>query len=546
MNLIDENIEKESEEKQKKVTKIIVISIAILLAIVMIILIYSAIKKKNTLTFLVNGQKTNFNASLFLMADKKNFKKSENGEIYISIRELSNILGDDVGYFNDEYKGKGEDVTKCHIKTNNEYTSYITGSSTIYKVRDNKAINDELRKKNNNNNNKNQEEIMVSDTEYEYFSIDNGVIYENNEIYATESAIELGFNVRISYNEKNKTVSIMTLDGLTQRATDIIGASVVSNDIAYYNKKLFKYGYALVKSASGEYGIQDFESYQEGNYVLSCKYSDIKFIEGLSCLIVTTSEKNEKGILKIDLNTASVSTLVDPVYQDINQIADDGSLYAIKQSDKYGLLKIENDKADTVLKCEYQTIGISEYSDYEEMENRYLIDGKYIPIKRDNKWGIATLDGKLSINPQYDKIGCSIGEGGRPAICVPNLTNGVAGIIFGTLPVNTDPNANNTNNANDEEVKYTYSIIDAQTKQKIGLDATEIYSTYINNEREYIIKIIASDGTPHRINVYDAYSKPPRTKKTNATTASEAEKNNNSNSASNNTNTTTNNNTTSN
>ena len=526
MNLIDENIEKESEEKQKKITKIIIISIAVLLAIVVMILLYSAIKKKNTLTFAVNGQKTSFNTSLFLMADKKNFKKSENGEIYISVRELTNILGDEVGYFNDEYNGKGEDVTKCHIKTDNEYTSYISGSSTIYKVRDNKAKNDELRKKNNNNNNNNiQEEILLSDIEYEYFTIDNGVIYENNEIYATKSAIELGFNVKIDYNEKNKTVNVMTLNGLTQRATDVIGASVVSNDIEYYNKKLFKYGYALVKSASGDYGIQDFESYQEGNYVLSCKYSDIKFIEGLSCLIVTTSEKNEKGILKLDINTANVSTLVDPVYQDISQIADDGSLYAIRQSDKYGLLKIADDKADTILKCEYQTIGINEYSDYEEMKNRYLIDGKYIPIKRDNKWGIATIEGKVAINPQYDKIGCNIGEGGRPAICVPNLINGVAGIIFGSLPAAQDPNTNNNN----EEVKYTYSIINAETKQKIGLDAAEIYSTYINNEREYIIKIIASDGTPHRINIYDAYSNPPRAKKVNATTSSEAEANNNNN-----------------
>ena len=298
MNLIDENIEKESEEKQKKVTKLIIIAIAVLLAIVIVILIYSAIKKKNTLTLMVNGEKTNFGSSLFLMADKRNFKKSENGEIYISVRELTNILGNQVGYFNDEYNGKGEDVTKCHIKTDNEYTSYITGSSTIYKVRDNKAINEEIRKNNKNNKNDNQEEILVSDTEYEYFTIDNGVIYENNEIYATKSAIELGFNVKINYDEKNKTVSILTLDGLTQRATEIIGASVVSDNIAYYNKKLFKYGYALVKSAGGDYGIQDFESYQEGNYVLSCKYSDIKFIEGLSCLIVTTSEKNEKGILK--------------------------------------------------------------------------------------------------------------------------------------------------------------------------------------------------------------------------------------------------------
>ena len=536
MNLIDENIEKESEEKQKKVTKLIIIAIAVLVALVIIILLYSVIKKKNTITVSVNDEKKSFNSSLFLMSDKKNFRKSESGEIYISVREFSNLLGENVSYFNDEYKGKGEDTSKCHIKTENEYTSYISGSSTIYKVRDNKEENDEIRKNMQKNDN---QELLISDYEYEYFNIDGGVIQENNEIYATKSAIELGFNVKVLYDEKNKSIKIYTLDGLSSMATNVIGATVVTDDIEYYNKKLLKYGYALVKSSSGDYGIQDYNSYQEGNYVLSCKYSDIKFVEGLSCLIVTTSEKNEKGILKIDLNSSGVETLVEPVYQEINQIADDGSIYAIKQSDKYGLLKIEDNKAETVLKCEYQTIGIKEYSDYEEMENRYLIDNKYIPIMRDNKWGIATIEGKVSIIPQYDKIGCSLGESGKPAICVPNLKNGGAGIIFGMLPVSTDPNATNTTNTNNENVTYTYSLINAETKQKIGFDATEIYSTYINNEREYIMKIVATDGSTHRINIYDAYSEPARTKKANATSASESSGNNNTN---NNNNTTTNNN----
>ena len=63
---------------------------------------------------------------------------------------LNNGLEDNdsrrVSYFNDEYRGKGEDVTKCHIKTENEYTSYVAGSSAIYKVRDNKAENEEIKK----------------------------------------------------------------------------------------------------------------------------------------------------------------------------------------------------------------------------------------------------------------------------------------------------------------------------------------------------------------------------------------------------------------
>lgn len=519
MNLIDENIEKESEEKQKRITKLILIVIAVLVSIVIVILIYSAIKKKNTYTVSINEEKRAFKASLFLMEDKKHLKKSESGEIYISIRELSNMLGEDVGYFNDEYNGNGEDVTKCHIKTDNEYTSYVSNSSSIYKVRDNKEANDEIRKQIQKNNNKEQVELLISDTEYEYFNIDGGVIYENNEIYATKSAIELGFNVKIIYDEKNKSIKIYTLDGLSQAATNTIGSTVVTDDIEYYNRKLLKYGYTLVKSSSGDYGIQNYQSYQEGNYVLSCRYSDIKYIEGLDCLIVTTSDKNQKGILKLDMDSGNVIKLVEPAYQEINQITSDGTLYVIKESDKYGLLRIKDDKAETVLKSEYQTIGLDNYGDYVEMNDRYLIGDKYIPIKRDGKWGLASTEGKVIVIPQYDVIGCNVKESGNPAICVPNLKNGTPAIIFGNAKVAAEQNQ--------QEIKYVYSLFDAESKQKIGLDATEIYSTFINNEREYIMKIQASDGSTHRINIYDAYSEPARAKKTNSTSATENTQNNN-------------------
>ncbi|MBQ3409201.1 MAG: WG repeat-containing protein [Clostridia bacterium] len=516
MNLIDENIERESEDRQKRLIRMILVIIAVLITVVVVILIYSGIKKKNTLTVTINDEKKNFNAGLFLMADKKNFKTSENGEIYISVRELSNMLGDDVGYLNDEYDGKGEDVTKCQIKEDNEYTSYISGSSTIYKVRDNKAENDEIRKNMQNNRNNNEDQpLLVSDNEYEYFKIDQGVIYENNEIYASESAIELGFNVNIIYDEKNKSVKIYTLDGLMKKAADRVGASVVTDNIDYYNKKLLKYGFVLVKKSNNEYGIQDYINYQEGNYVLSCKYSDIKFIESLESLIVTTSDTQEKGILRIDLDeNKSVETLVEPKYREINQITEDGSLYAIKENGRYGLLKVTEDEngvsTENVLKCEYQTIGIDNYSDYEEMNNRFLINGKYIPIKRDNKWGLATREGKVAILPQYDEIGCNISKEGRPAICVPNLKNGSDGIVFGITATNAETSENKT----------TYVLINADKKDKIGYDSSEIYSTYLNNEKAYTMKVTAADGTTYRLNIYDAFSEPAKqTKKTNLITS---------------------------
>lgn len=535
MNLIDENIEKESEEKQKKLTKVIVIAIAVLIAIVVFILAYAAIKKKNTLTVTIDDQKQNFKASLFLMEDKKHMKKSQNGEIYISVRELANMLGEDVGYFNDEYNGKGEDVTKCNIKTENEYTSYISGSSTIYKVRDNKEKNDELREKMKNNK---EVELLVSDYEYEYFNIDGGVVYENNEIYATKSAIELGFNVKIVYDEKNKSVKIYTLNGLSQVASNTIGASVVTEDLDYYNKKLLKHGYAVVKNASGDIGIQNYLSYQEGNYVLSCKYSEIKYIEGLSCIIVTTSDKKEKGISKIDIDTGSVTTLVEPVYQEINQVTDDGTLFVIKENDKYGLLSIPENVKDitdedelkkgvkTIVKCEYQTIGIDDYAEYSEMDNRYLINGKFIPIKLNDKWGLATKENGVIIIPQFDTIGCKLSKKGKPVICVPKLRNDADAIVFGSI---YNGNPQQQNNGNETNIEYNYFIVDTAKKERINNDVTasEIYSLYQNNERTYFLTYVAVDGTTYPRNIFEYYG--VATKKTNNNQTSNQNNNQNNN-----------------
>lgn len=526
MNLIDENVERESEEKQKKIIKIIIITIIMLICIVILILGYSAIKKKNTFKLSVDNQSQTFKSEMFMMTDKKNLYMSEKGEIYISVRNMANMLN--VEYLNDEYKGMGEDVTKCHIKTGNEYTSYIAGSSTIYKVRDNKAKNEELLKeisKSNSNNNGSENIIIPNDYEYEYFTIEDGVRYVDNEIYASKSAIELGFNVSIAYDQKNKSVSVYTLDGLTELAKNNVGALVASEDIEYYNKKLLKYGLTLIKNSNGDLGITKYINYQEGNHLISCKYSDIKFIESLSCFIVTTSgTKKEQGILKIDLDgDEQVKTLINPKYQEINQLTDDGKLYVIKENERYGLLEIYEDensevKTKAVLKSEYQTIGLQNYSQYEEMTNKYLINGKYIPVKRDDKWGVVTTDGTVIVVPNYDVVGCNTSESGKPVVCIPELNEGADVLVFG-MAVNENQDKQSSYSNSNKETKYIYSMINTVKKEKIGYDAVEIYSTYQNNQKNYIMVVETQDKSTYRINIYEGYGDASKKSTTEASNA---------------------------
>ncbi len=548
MNLIDENVEKESEEKQKKVTKIIIFTIIALVIIIVLILLYSFIKNKNTLKLYVGNKSNELKSEMFLMQDKKNLYVSDSGQIYISVRDLATMLN--IEFYNDEYKGKGEDKSKCYIKTGNEYTSYLSNSSEIYKVIDNKSKNEALEEANKSKKDSNSDIIKPNDYEYEYFTINDGVRYVNDKIYASEEAIELGFNVNVTYDQKEKTIKINTLDDLQQIAVNTVGNMVVTDGIEYYNKKLLKYGLVLIKNGNNSYGITDYINYQAGSNLVSCKYTDIKFIESLGCFIVTDNEDNKQGILKIDLKgNKEVIEIVKPIYKELRQLSEDGSLYIIRENDKYGILKITEDeqgiKTENVLKTEYQTIGISDYSKYDNMESRYIINNKYVPIKANNKWGLASMDGEIIVTPKYDLIGCDKGKDatGSPVICVPELIEGNDAIVFGNVLVDAE-----NNNISTE----TYILLDVEKMVNIGYDSLEIYSVINNNERVYYMKIMAADQSIHKLDIYNRYYVAKKSESSNRANYqnnnnynnnnSSSNDNNNSNSSNNNNNSSNNNN----
>ena len=491
MNLIDENEEKEQAESKKKILKIILISIAVLVFLAIILIVFSVVKNNNTLKLQINGKNAELQSGFVLMADKKNIL-IENGQMYISVRKLVSALGGE--YYNDEYKNKGEDTTKCYIKTStnsNEYTSYISNSSQIYKASMLMAQDEEASDNTNNttqNKTKKDDSDVEKTVEYEYFNIENGVKYIDGEIYASKEAIELGFNVIMTYNEKNKTISIYTLDTLETVAAKNVNLAVIGDNCEYYNKKLLKYGLVLIQNSAGDYGIANYNNYQEGNYIVSCKYSNIRFCESSGTVIVTTSEDGKQGILKLDLvNLEKADTKIEPKYQLIKLISEKENLYLVKENGRYGVIKLSGDEITTVIKTEYQKIGI-DGDLYDEMNNKYIID---------DKWGLATTEGKVIINPQYYGIGCNLGKvgSGDPVIILPKLIEDSDGIVFVTTQT--------------EEVKL-YSVIDIKTGTKVGnQEASEIYSKFDNNQRKYYMKItdITTGTVIGSINIYNVYGK---------------------------------------
>lgn len=499
MNLIDENEELEQSQSKKKMIKIIIFSIAFLILIAIILLVYTTVKKNNTLKLQIDETNTNIPAGLFYMSDEKNIYVDENNQVYVSVKKLSALLG--VEFFNDEYKNKGEDTTKCYIKTYNEYTSYISNSSQIYKA----VIVDEQQEtgtetttatnKTTSNTTKKSEEDIKKVTEYEYFQIENGVKYIDGEIYASQDAIKLGFNVNFSYDQSTKTVKIYTLDYLEKLASSIVKNAVIGENCSYSNKKLLKYGLVLIQNTDNCYGIANYYNYSESDYVVSCKYSDIRFVEGSSTLIVTTSDDNKQGILKLDLNNQGKATVkIEPNYQLIRKMDENMELYLIKENGKYGIIRLIGDEIDVVLKSEYQDIGLGDKL-YKDMDNKYVINGKYIPVKIDDCWGIISTEGMLLITPQYPGIGCNLGETGSGSgdgvIILPELLDGNDGIVFLTDVENG-----------------LYSIINVKNGSQIGFSANEIYSKYENNTRNYYMKFSATKGGAMRnIDIYKMFGR---------------------------------------
>ncbi|MBP3502464.1 MAG: WG repeat-containing protein, partial [Clostridia bacterium] len=492
MNLIDENEELEQSQNKKKMVKIIIISIAVLILIAIIILIYTTVKNNNTLKLQVNEENKEIPVGLFYMSDKKNIYVDENNQVYVSIKKLSALLG--VEFFNDEYKNKGEDTTKCYIKTNNEYTSYISNSSQIYKA----VIVDEQQETGiettaNKTTSKKTEEDIKKVTEYEYFEIENGVKYIDGEIYAKQDAIELGFNVNFSYDQSTKTVKIYTLDALEKIASNIVKNAVIGDNCSYSNKKLLKYGLVLIQNSDNCYGIANYYNYSESDYVVSCIYSDIRFIEGSGTLIVTTADDYKQGILKLDLNNQGKATVkVGQNYQLIRKMDENEELYLIKENGKYGIIRLIGDEIEIVLKSEYQEIGLGDKL-YKDMNNKYVINNKYIPVKIDDRWGIVSTEGRLLITPQYPGIGCNLGEtgSGDGVIILPELQDGDDGIVFLTDVENG-----------------LYSIINVRNGSQIGFSANEIYSKYENNTRNYYMKFVLEKGGAMRnVDIYKQFGR---------------------------------------
>lgn len=487
MNLIDNEVN-EKKVQTTKTIKIIGIVIIILIIIAIGLISFLAYEKSKEFKFLLDGNKQTLASDLFYFDD--------GGDVYISIKDLSNVLAKNsikAEFNNGSYKEYNEDQNECNVEQEYEVAGYTLNSEKMYKV-------------------------ILEDGSYEYFTLDKPVKSINGKLYTTQKGIEIGFNIVMNYDEKNNSINMYTLDTLVEKYAKRLNNSVInSKNMSFLNKKALKYDMIIVSNANNEYGVQKISN---GEMLLGTKYTNLRFLESTKDFIVTTPEKKQ-GII-----STTKGKDIEPQYSEIKKLKEDLNLYLVKNDkDKYGVY--DREKQRTVIYPEYDSIGVEiDQFKNENIENQYVLYDNCIPCKKsDNgiyKWELIDINGKKIIDQQFDGIGYIKGTSknikGDNLLLIPEIES---------IIVNQDSK---------------YGIINSTGKLIVKINMQQIYAETTAGKNTYYM--VFNDQTfdvletlkKANINVTSNTENTTSTEENNTTVKNE----NNTNTTSNNTNTTSN------
>lgn len=401
MNLIDENYSNKNSSK-----KILIAGISAIIVLILIIiglLAYLSISNSNKTELIIENQK--YSVSHYL--------KQKDNVTYIGIEDLTKIINN--GY-NFKTGGKDiEDENQCYITNSYESTFFRVGSKEIYKV--------------------------LEDTdEIEFYELEAPVMKEDNKIYMPISASKVAMNTTFS-NENNKYIirSIAYLEGVynKNKSNTFYPDDSIVWENTYSNKKLLKEGLVVVKDSEGKYGIAKVSAVTDSKSkvttisttaVITPKYDDIKYVEKYNQCIVTLDKK--KGVIQLSQNgdNLQAKTIINVQYEDIKPIYD--NLFMItftkeeegKKVPKYGVVRAENGKEETILNTEYDKIGI-DFSKFtnNDLNSEYVLYNSLIPLKKGGFWGFANLKGGIVVKLEYSDLGDSSSNSNSNVIIIPEL-----------------------------------------------------------------------------------------------------------------------------
>ena len=421
MNLVEDNIS--GKKSNKKIFMACGIGIVVLLLIVIILAICATV----------------LNSGMKLVIDSKKAKASylwkDGDAYYVQVEVLATNTSN--GY---SYKTGNPDIPDsdgCYLTNPYETTVFKVNSNQIYKIT-----------------------RMEDDSqEIAYYDMDNPAKLRDtdNKIYIPVSAVKIAANAECTVTDKQITIQSI---GYTQAFYDREVKAKVNNfvkdesikwDVSYSNKKLLKDNLVVIRDNdnSNLYGVAKLGYNTSGKgkkqkivvthtEILSPRYKSIEYNEKFNQLVVETDDG--KGIIQLvrDGENIRAKTVVTPQYEDIKPINKDLYLIAEKRMIestridsntgekkqeyiiKYGII---NSNQEQVLPTEYDYIGVENAYQYtnNSMKDEFIILDKYIPVKRDDLWGLVDLDGKIILKPTYDSLGCAETNASSNVFIIPEI-----------------------------------------------------------------------------------------------------------------------------
>ena len=374
----------------------------------------------------------------------------EDGKLYFSIKDLSK----QIGYipYNGEYKKYNEESSSCYATNQKELVTFTAGSKKIRKY------------------------PLLKDAQSQEFELEDEIFERANNLYISQKDVTRAFNTVINFSSETNDIKITTLPYLTTSYEKAVSNSYITDKeaegqkadaLTFNNQKALLEGLVVVRDENtGLVGVGKYDN-GEITMVITERYASVEFIEGICDFIVQTSDK------KFGIIDKEGVTKVKPGYDEIQEIEKDLGLYLVKSNNRPGII---NQNGKTIVHQNYDQIGLENDSGDTNVQNKYLLYNKCIPVCVDKKWGLIDLNGNIMVSIEYDGIGCTLTRqqtNTTGVVLIPEL-NGIV--------VERDIKTNNTT------IKK-YGIVDATGSLIVNTIADLAYATTIANTTTYYLDI---------------------------------------------------------
>ena len=447
MNLVQEKPVNENNQKKLKASLIVVvILIVLLIAIALFLYFYMQKELKKQLKVeidgIANANLAKSNSSAFFI---------NNGKIYTSISDIAKEIG--YTYYPGEYKEYTESKNSCYVTNSSELVDFTANSNKIRKY------------------------PLLSQSESQDFEIDEPVSERGANLYLSEAGLERAFNLKISYDQSENKISIMTLAYITSKFEStfpnvVITKSKFSKDVIFNDQKALLSNLVVVKDTSSDNNLFGVSLYKDNQLtsIISPRYTSIEYIEGLDDFIVKT-EDNKFGIIGKD-----GITKVKPSYDAISEIDKNYGLYLVTSGQKQGVV---NQNGKIIVYQDYDQVGLDKENEDNNIKNRYLLLNNCIPVKANNKWGLIDKDGNQITPLEYDAIGC-------PTIKNSNSSSNSVGITL--IPDMDGIVVGNTYETGNAKINK-YGIVNSKGKLIVSVTADYAFAVTLENVTKYYLSI---------------------------------------------------------